>query len=443
VNKRIWVLLAFLTLGFIVQPVRAQTQALVVLDVTGPIYPAVADYIERGLERAEDDSAEAVVLMLNTPGGDVATTLEIVQAIRNSRVPVVVYVTPPGAQAASAGSIITMAGHLSAMAPETVIGAASPVGGSGEDLDETIYRKVVEDLKATVRGLTESRPDAARTLAEAMVEEARAVSASEALDVGLIDIIATDLDDLLNQLDTRTVIVNNETVTLDTDRVLEIPVALTVLEQFQLAIANPILISLLLSLGSVALITEIRSPGGWVAGFVGVMCLGIAFLGLGQIPANWFGLGLILVAFILFVLEASQPGIGALALVGTLTLIGGFLVLFNTAETPEFARLPVAAAIGVSLPTAAFFLWLLTMAIRIQRAQPLSGQEGLPGQTAVARADFQARGAVYEGTVLLEGEIWRAQAAAAVAKDERVVVESVSGLTVSVKSAESIPVPTA
>lgn len=424
----------------LVRPAQAQTRDIVLLTIDNPIYPVVTDYVTRGIARAEADSAELIIIQLNTPGGDLATTLEIVQAIRNSPVPIIVYVTPAGAQAASAGSVITMAGHVAAMAPETVIGAASPVDGSGQDLGETIYRKAVEDMKATVRSLTENRPPEATTLAEAMIEDARAVSASEALQVGLIDIVAVDMDDLLVQLDGRAVTVNNQPLTLATERVRESPLALSPVEEFQLAIASPVLISLLLSLGSIGLITEIRSPGGWVAGFVGIVCLGLALLGLGQLPINWFGLGLIVVAFVLFGLEAQQAGLGALALVGLLTLIAGFMVLFNTEQTPDFARLSLLAAIGVSLPTAAFFLWLLTAAVRIQRAQPVTGREGLIGRPARARHDFAPQGSGFAGSVLLEGEIWHATAAAAVVKGQDVVVESVDGLTVAVRPKETAPV---
>lgn len=434
-------LLVLLLLGLALLGVRpmveAAGQTVLLLDVSSPIYPATAAYVERGLASAESQALSAIVLRLNTPGGDSASMLRLVSLIRNAAVPVIVYVAPAGAQAASAGSIVTLAGHVAAMAPETIIGAASPVDASGADLDDTLYRKAVEDIKATVRSLTQNRPPDAQALAEQMIEDARAVSADEALAIGLIDVIAPDLPGLLRQVDGRNISFNNQPVVLHTADATLLPFPWRFLEEAQLFLANPLLVSLLISLGTLALITELRAPGGWVAGFVGVLCLALAFYALGQLPTNWLGLVLIGTAFVLFILEAHTHTFGALTLTGVATLAAGFYVLFNTADAAAFQRLSLAGAIGVSLPTAVLMLIILVAVARTQRARPQTGAEGLVGQRGRATTDFSLVNGVYVGTVLAWGELWRANAGEPIARNQPIQIDSLDGFTVHVK-----PLPT-
>lgn len=427
-------LLLLLALPAISRSVGAAGQPVLLLDVHTPIYPATAAYVERGLDSAESQALPAVILRLNTPGGDSGSMLRLVTLIRNAAVPVIVYVAPAGAQAASAGSIVTLAGHLAAMAPETIIGAASPVDAGGADLGETLYRKAVEDIKATVRSLTQNRSAEAQALAEQMVEEARAVSADEALAIGLIDVIAPDLDNLLTQVDGRAVIVNQRPVVLDTDGAAVLPFAWHFLEQAQLFLANPLIVSLLISLGTLAVITELRAPGGWVSGFVGVLCLVLAFYGLGQLPANLLGLALVGIAFVLFILEAHTHTFGVLTLTGVATLAAGFYVLFNAADAATFQRLSLAAAIGVSLPTAVLMLIILIAVARSQRARPHTGAERLVGQRGRATVDFHLEHGVYVGTVIAWGEIWRAVSAEPITLNQPIVVQALDGFTVQVKA---------
>ena len=414
---------------------RAQSSEVLILEADSPVTPALTGYLERGLRIAEDSEATAVILVLDTPGGLVDATQEIVQLIRSSSVPVVVYVSPRGAQAASAGSIITMAGHAAAMAPETVIGAASPVGDNGVDLEETIYRKISEDLKATARNLTSTRGEEATSLAEAMIEDARAVTAEEALQSGLIDAIASDIPDLLQQLEGITVEVQGSARTLQTADAEQTPLPATVVERVLLALANPLLLGILLTLGVQAILIELSSPGGWVAGVVGVLAIAAALYGLGQLPVNWLGLGLIILSFVLFLMEVKAATHGALALTGTALLLMGLLVLFNTPTTPAFLQLSVPAAIGLSALTALFFFFILTKAIRAQRIQPTTGAEGMLGQTGPVRASFSSPDlkAPYSGTVLVTGELWRAQADEELQIGQVVVVTGIKGFTLYVK----------
>ncbi|MFZ0545292.1 MAG: nodulation protein NfeD [Candidatus Promineifilaceae bacterium] len=417
-------------------PLHAQGNEILVANINGPVTPAMAAYFERVIEQGQQSGASAVLIVLDTPGGLVGTTQKIVQTFRSADLPVIVYIAPSGAQAASAGSLITAAAHIAAMAPETVVGAASPVDGSGADLEETIYRKQVEDLKATMRNLTERRGEDAVELAESMIENARAVTAGEALETGFVDVIAADIPDLLNQIDGMIVSVNGRDVTLQTANAVQQPVEMGLVEGILYALSNPVLISILLSIGPLAIIIEISHPGGWVAGFIGVVCIGLALYGLGTIEANFLGLILIGLSFILMLLEIKTPTIGALAITGTLTLIAGLLVLFNTAQTPQFARLPVPVAVSVSLPTAAFFLFIVTKALQAQRRPPITGSEGMVGQTGPVKKAFKpvpGRENAFIGTVLVMGELWRAIADEPLESGEQVVVKMMEGFTLHVK----------
>ena len=434
-RKGMGLILGVLLLWLGVWMVQAQGADVLVLEIEGAVTPAMASYFERGIAEAEASGAEALLIILNTPGGAVDTTQEIVRSFRAAEVPIIVYISPRGAQAASAGSIITVAAHASAMAPETVIGAASPVGEGGAELDETIFRKITEDLTALMRSLTERRGAEVTKLVEEMIVDARAVNAQEALDVGLIDAIAEDVPDLLAQLDGLPVLVDDVEVVLHTRTATAQPFDMNIIEQILHALSNPLLLGILLTIGVQAILIELSSPGGWVAGFIGVLCLGLGLYGLGQLPANWFGLGLVVVAFVLFVLEVKAPVHGALALAGTATLLVGLLVLFNSPGTPEFARISISGAVTVSVISAAFFIFIVTMALRAQSAQPATGSEGLVGQKGPVRTALTAvaDGDSFNGMVLVAGELWRGQADEAIEKGEVVRVTAVDGFTLHVK----------
>jgi membrane-bound serine protease (ClpP class) len=421
------------------QSVQAQDNEIILLQAEGPVTPAMTGYLERGIRTAEEGKATAVVLILDTPGGLVDPTQEIVQLFRSASVPIIVYVSPRGAQAASAGSIITMAGHAAGMAPETVIGAASPVGENGVDLEETLFRKVTEDLKATVRNLTAGRGEAATTLAQEMIEDARAVTAEEALDAGLIDAVADDVAGLLQQLDGMTVLVNDQPVILETAGATQRDLPANSVEQVLFALVNPLLLGILLTIGVQAILIEISSPGGWVAGLIGVLAIGLALYGLGQLPVNWLGMGLILVAFVLLLMEVKAVTHGALAVTGTIVLVAGLLVLFNSPGTPDFLSISIPAAIAIGGLTALFFLFVLTKAIGAQRARPITGAAGLIGRKGPVRTKLTSAShkGPYSGMVLVAGELWQAQADEELGKDEQVIVTAVDGVTLHVTSAEN------
>jgi membrane-bound serine protease (ClpP class) len=317
------------------------------------------------------------------------------------------------------------------MAPETVIGAASPVGSGGEDLGETIQRKEKEALKAIARSLTERRSPEAVALAESMIEDAKAVSASEALKVGLIDFIAEDLNDLLRQLDGFRVKTNQGERTLDTAGARTEDVSFSFIEQLLLMLTDPNIAFLLLAIGIQAILIEISSPGGWVAGFIGVICLALATYGMGVLPVNWFGLVFLLTAFVLFILDIKAPTHGALTAAGVGSFIIGALVLFNSPGTPQFQRVSIPLVIAVGLGIGAIFAIILTIALRAQHTPVRMGAESLVMRTGIAREWAGASGQVQLGS-----ELWSAETTDTsdkIRKGDTVEVVQIEGLRLKVK----------
>jgi membrane-bound serine protease (ClpP class) len=410
---------------------QEETPLVLLLTAEGPLTPSMHGYLERGLQVAERQGAEALILMLDTPGGNVDLMTEIVQEIRNSSIPVVVYVAPQGAIAGSAGTIITLAGHASAMAPETAIGAASPVDSEGQDLGETIAAKEKNILKAMVRSLTEQRTSEAVQLAEDTIETATAVSASEAHEVGLVDFLADNVPDLLMQLDGFQVTTVDGTHTLSTADAMVMPFNPTFIEGLLGVLTNPNIVFLLLTVGVQAILIELSSPGGWIAGFVGAVCLALAAYGLGILPVNWFGLIFLVIAFVLFILDIKAPTHGALTVAGAASLIIGSLVLFNSPGTPAFMHVSVPLVIGVSLSTAAIFFTILMLALRAQKVPIRTGMEPLVGKTGTARTRISPLGTVQVGGELWSGEL--AKGEEPISEGEHVEIVQAKGVRVIVR----------
>jgi membrane-bound serine protease (ClpP class) len=401
-------LLFTVLLAWVNPPVQAQAQGtgptVIILTADGALTPVMAGYIERGIKTAEERQAELIVLQLNTPGGSIDLMNRIVQDIRGSAVPVVVYVAPAGAMAGSAGTVITLAGHLDAMAPDTAIGAASPVGSQGEDIGTTEETKVKEILKATVRSLTERRPPQAVKLAEDAIDHASAASASEALSTGLVDFKANSLSDLLQQLNGVTVAMPGGSKTLHINSPDLVVIQYSLIEQLLQMLTDPNLVFILLSVGVQAVLIELSNPGGWVPGFIGAVCLLLAVYGLGILPVNWFGLIFIVMAFVLFLLEIKTPTHGALTVAGAVSFIMGALVLFNTPTIPAFQRVSVPLVIGMGVLLAGSFFAIVTFALRAQRLPVRTGREALLGRTGFTHSDLNPKGKVQIG-----GELWNAE----------------------------------
>jgi len=405
---------------------------ILVLTARGPLTPATLEYLNRGLELAERREAEALVLTLDTPGGQVELMNQMIQSIRASSVPVVVFVAPRGAIAGSAGTVITLAGHVAAMAPETAIGAASPVGGQGEDLGETIERKTKEILKAVARGLAARRGEAAVALAEATIEEAKAASAEEALQAGLIDFIANDVDDLLVQLDGFAVELENGPHTLRTRGAELVEVEQTFIEQLLGTLTNPNIVFLLMAVGVQSILIEFSSPGGWVAGFIGVVSLALGAFGLGVLPVNWAGLIFLVTAFVLFILDIKAPTHGALTAAGVASFIAGALILFNSPGTPAFQRVSVPLVIATGLAISAIFLTIVTFALAAQRRRVEVGKEALIGRTGITKTELAPT-----GMVQVAGELWSAKVedrSLTLPAGKDVEVTGVEGLSLKVRA---------
>jgi membrane-bound serine protease (ClpP class) len=433
--KRIGILFIFLSgLLLALQPVYAQNEGplAIVMTADGPIMPAMREYIKRGVETAERRNAEVLIIQLNTPGGDLLTTLDIIGIMRASRVPVVVYVAPRNAIAGSAGALITVAGHASAMAPETAIGASTPINSSGENLNSDERAKAANAAKAAIRDIVAPRGEAALKLAESMIDEAKAATAKEALQVHLVDFVVDNVDDLLESLDGFTVQVNNQSRTLHTANAQTEPLDMSFIERFLLLLTDPNIVFSLLSIGATALLIELSSPGGWVAGFFGVVCLSLATYGLGILPVNWFGIIFLLTAFVLFILDIKAPTHGALTIAGVASFIVGALVLFNSASVPQFQRVSVPLVLTFGVFLGLVFFGILMFALRTIHVPVSMGAESYVGKSGTARSSINEIG----GQVQVESELWTAEPTAEsekISKGDKVEVVEIKGLRLKVR----------
>jgi membrane-bound serine protease (ClpP class) len=410
---------------------QSDSPLVLVLTADTAVTPAMKEYITRGISLAEQRNAELVIIQLNTPGGDLLTTQAIITAIRTSTVPVVIYVTPRGAWAGSAGTLITLAGQAAAMAPETAIGAASPVGSQGQDLSTTEQAKAKNITLATVRSLAERRGPKALALAESTIESAKAASATEALDAGMIDFIATDTSNLLSQLNGFTVQMADGPRVLHTAGANTENVPASFIEEVLGMLVDPNIVFLLLAIGAQAIFIELGSPGGWVAGFIGVICLALAAYGLGVLPVNWFGIVFLILSFALFILDIKAPTHGALTIAGIASFIVGALVLFNSPGTPQFQRVSVPLVVIVGIVMGSLFGIIVGFALRAQRIPVLTGMGSLVGKMGTVIAEPNPTGQVQVGA-----ELWSAEAAEGsrkIRKGDRVEVVEINGLRVKVR----------
>jgi membrane-bound serine protease (ClpP class) len=429
-------LFTLLALSFIPlapKPVIAQSDAPVVVSMNfnGPLTPVWRTYLQRGVDQAVNLDADLIVIEVNTPGGSVEIMNNLIQQILASPVPVAVYVAPRGAMAASAGTLIVLAGDYAAMSPGSVIGAASPVGAQGEDIDATMEAKTKEILKASARALAERRGADAVALAESSIQDAKAASANEALAVNMVDFIAKDVNDLLAQIDGQTYDMDGNKVVIHTANAQVVVVKATFIENLLGALVNPNIVFVLLSLGVQAILIELSQPGGWVAGFFGAILLALAGYGLGILPVNWFGLVLIGISFILFILDIKAPTHGALTVAGVVTFIIGALVLFNSAQMPVFGRVSVPLVIGMGVFTGATFFTLVMIAVRAMKTPVITGQSALVGRSGMAVTEINPT-----GIVQVAGERWSAKLAEGenpIKVNEQVEVVRTEGLKVVVK----------
>ncbi len=375
--------------------------SVLVMDVHGPVAPAMQLYVERGLATAADNHYTLVIMQLNTPGGAIDTMTQITTDIRGSAVPVAIYISPSGAMAASAGTMITLSGHVSAMAPQTTIGAASPVSSSGQNIDSTEELKIKEVMKASAREYTLNRKPEAVLLAQDMIDNARAVTSGEALNAGLVDFTATSVQDLVSKLDGWKLTVQGRQETLHLQNARVDNVNQTLIEQALQFFTDPNLVFIFLSAGIWAIIIEISNPGGWVAGFVGVVLLLLAMFGLGVLPVNPLGLLLMGLAFLLFILDIKAPTHGALTLAGAGSFIAGGLILFNSVRIPGVPTISVPLVIGTGVFLAGTFFAALIIALRAQSAPLLTGRQTMLGKVGLIKKAVNPK-----GQIQVAGELW-------------------------------------
>ena len=425
---RILFLLGLLVTAFISIEAQAAAPTVDVLHVKGTINPVLVDYIRRGIEEAEDNNAAACIIQLDTPGGLDTSMRDIVKDIVNARVPVVVYVSPSGARAASAGVFITVAAHVAVMAPNTAIGAAHPVavGAEGEQaMSEAMEEKIVNDAAAYIRSIAGAH---GRNMewAERAVRESVSATETEALELNVIDMVAPDLDSLISQLDGRQVtMLDGSVVTLQTEGAAVNHVEMNWVEGFLFAIADPNIAYILLSVATLGIMVEITNPGLIFPGVVGGISLLLAFYSLGVLPVNYAGVLLIVLAFGLFIAEVFTTTFGLLTAGGVTSLVIGSLILFKGG--PLFRIDPWLIG-GVAAFIAAFLAFVVQRVIRAHRYQPRTGREELVGKTAIVKAVLEP-----EGIVLFKGERWTAiSEEGRVGIGEEVIITRVDGLTLYV-----------
>ena len=442
--------------------------------VDGPISPVSADYIQKEVEKAQSEGLDLIILQLDTPGGLMTSTRQIVKTLLGSEIPVAVYVAPPGARAASAGVFITMSAHVAAMAPGTNIGAAHPVNigggnplspGKKEDQEKTkpgneekekkadgekdqdtgpktkdpkpesespasgdqdvMGQKVLNDTVAFARSIAERRGRNA-DWAERAVRESVSVTETEALELNVIDIIAEDLDELLEAIDGMSVKIAGEEVVLAVKGGTVVDRHMGWRHRILATISDPNVAYIFMMLGIYGLFFELANPGVILPGVLGGIFLVLAFFSFQVLTINYAGILLIIVAVILFILEVKVVSYGMLSIGGIASLFLGSIMLFDTAE--PYYRLSLSLVVGVTAFTALFFVVGLGLAIRIQRKKPTTGSEGLVGDMGIVTAPLAP-----QGTVKVHGEIWRAVADGRIESGSRVRVKSVEGMMLTVE----------
>lgn len=424
----LWVAIALgLLLG---QSSGALKDPIVLIDIDGIINPPTAEHILKGLEKAKALDAQAVIIRLDTPGGLDASMRIIIKEMLRSPIPIIVFVGPGGSRAASAGTFITLAAHVAAMAPGTNIGAASPVAMGGAKMDETMAKKIKNDAAAYIRSIARKR---GRNVdwAEKAVRESVSISETEAVKKNVVDLLAVDVKALLLALDGRTITTSAGKVRLDTRGAELITFRPSYRHRFLTLLSNPNIAYLLMLLGFWGLFFELSNPGAIFPGIIGGICLLLSFYALQIMPINWAGLLLILLAVVLFLLEIKVPSFGALTIGGTISFILGSVMLIDRPE--PYLRISLKLIIPAALATAGFFSFLVGMVIRAHRRPPVSGREGLMSELGVMETVTPTG---FEGKVFMRGELWDAISQDPLKKGDSVRVVGIEGLRLTVKKEE-------
>ena len=410
---------------------HAVTPSVVAGRVDGAVTPATTAYVERLIATASARGAPCLVIQMDTPGGLASSMRDIIQAILASPVPVVVYVWPEGAHAASAGALIALAAHVVAMSPGTNIGAAHPVNigpGTGDSESGTMEEKVTNDAAAYARSLA-ARRGRNTEWAERVVRESISSTAEEAVKEKVADFVASDMDELMRRLDGRRTTTPTGEVVMQTAEATIEEILPSRRERFLARIADPNIAYLLMLVGIFGVLFELQNPGAILPGVAGAVSLITAAYALQMLPVSWTGLALIVLALVLFVLEVKVASHGLLTIGGVVAMIIGSIMLIDSPL--PFMRVSLAVIIPSVLATASFFLFAVSMGIRAQRRRVTTGSEGLVGEVGVARTEI-----ANDGTVFVRGELWSARSDEPVLPGDAVEVLAVEGMRVKVRRRE-------
>lgn len=394
-----------------------------------PITPTTVDYVNRIVDTAEEKSAKAIILQLDTPGGLETSMREIIKTIQRTNIPFIVYVYPEGARAASAGAIITISADVAAMTPATNIGSASPVSMEGKDIEETMKKKVMNDMVAFVKSIVIEK-GRNEEIAEKMITESINLTSEEALKNKVIDVLAEDLDDLISKLDGKKIIKNNKEITLNLKNQLIEFVELNFKEKLLTILSNPTVVYFLLMIGFYGIFFELYNPGSIIPGTVGAISLALALYSLNIISTNWLGVILIGLGVLFFILEMITPLFGGLAVAGVISLALGSIILIPSDSA--YGDISLQVIIPTVIFSAAFFFLAAYKGAKIQREKPKTGSETMIGDKAVAYIDINKE----YGKVMYHGELWFAYSDEEIKKDETVIIEKVEGLKLKVRKAK-------
>lgn len=396
-----------------------------VITVSSAINPIVAEFIINSIEEAEKEGAVALVVKLDTPGGLDKSMRDIIKAIEESDVPVITYVAPGGARAASAGCLITLASHIAVMAPATNIGAAHPVSLGGEKVDEEMKKKIENDAVAYIKSIAKKH-NRNESWAEKAVRESVSITSEEALELNVIDLIAPDLITLLNKIDGKKIKVRNREIVLNTKDAEIINKEMGWRHRFLNALSNPELAYILFMLGFWGILFELYSPGAIFPGVLGGICLILAFMAFQTLPINYAGLLLIILGIILFIVELKVVSYGLLTIGGLISLVLGSIILFE--PSPPFYRLSYSLIGAVVLATALFFVFAATLVIKAHMKKSVTGAEGMIGLKGKATTRIERTGKVF-----VNGEYWNAVSDEIIDEGSDIIVTAVDGLNLHVK----------
>jgi membrane-bound serine protease (ClpP class) len=425
IMKKITFLIFLLTLLTFITSSSSLEKHINVMVVDGVINPIISEFIIAGIKKSENEGAECLIIQLDTPGGLDLSMRSIIKKMMSSSIPIVVYVSPSGARAASAGTFITLASNIAAMAPGTNIGAAHPVSMGGGKMDKEMIRKVENDAAAYIESIAKKRGRNQKWAIKA-VRESISITAGEALKLGVIDIVADDLNSLIKYLNGKIVNIDGEEKEIITKGVKITYIDMNLRDKILKIISDPNIAYILMMLGFYGLFFELSNPGAIFPGVIGGICLILAFYAFQALPVNYAGIILIILAIILFIAEIKIVSHGILALGGIISMTLGSLMLFESSA--PYLRISVPVVITTVILTSSLFILAIYLVIKAYRSKPVIGSEGLVGEIGIAKSRIAP-----EGKVFIFGELWNAYSDDIIEKEEKVRVVEVNNLKLKVK----------